>query len=247
MPALMTKSRLKFLAVLGLGVTALASAHAPSQAAPQRRASEFTLGNGMQVVVIPDRRAPVVTHVVWYRVGGADNIAGQSGLAHFLEHLMFRSTSKLKSGELSRVVARLGGRVVGQGGTPEQALQAAQIARFKERPQVSYIPPTPPLQFPTLLESVRAVLPESPKVYLVGGAVRDALIQRPTHDLDFVVAGDALRVARKVANALQGAYYNMNAEFATGRVILVTEGGAEVLTDMLPRTHEELERLVGAK
>ncbi len=83
---------------------------APSQAVPQRRASEFTLANGMQVVVIPDRRAPVVTHVVWYRVGGADNIAGQSGLAHFLEHLMFKSTSRLKTGELSRVVARLGGR-----------------------------------------------------------------------------------------------------------------------------------------
>jgi predicted Zn-dependent peptidase len=49
------------------------------------------LGNGMQVVVVPDRRAPVVTHVVWYRIGGADNIAGQSGLAHFLEHLGFQS------------------------------------------------------------------------------------------------------------------------------------------------------------
>ena len=64
----------------------------------------------MQVVVIPDRRAPVITHVVWYRIGGADNIAGQSGLAHFLEHLMFKSTGKLKTGELSNVVARLGGR-----------------------------------------------------------------------------------------------------------------------------------------
>ena len=52
------------------------------------------LANGMQVVVVPDRRAPVVTHVVWYRVGGADNIAGQSGIAHFLEHLMFKSTSQ---------------------------------------------------------------------------------------------------------------------------------------------------------
>ena len=64
----------------------------------------------MQVVVIPDRRAPVITHVVWYRIGGADNIAGQSGLAHFLEHLMFKSTARLKTGELSNVVARLGGR-----------------------------------------------------------------------------------------------------------------------------------------
>ena len=80
------------------------------QAAPQSRASEFYLPNGMQVVVVPDTRAPVVTHVVWYRVGGADNALGQSGLAHFLEHLMFRSTKKLKSGELARTVSRLGGR-----------------------------------------------------------------------------------------------------------------------------------------
>lgn len=64
----------------------------------------------MQVVVVPDHRAPVVTHVVWYKVGGADNAPGQSGVAHFLEHLMFRSTKKLKSGELARTVSRLGGR-----------------------------------------------------------------------------------------------------------------------------------------
>jgi zinc protease len=82
----------------------------PPEAAPQRRASELWLPNGMQVVVVPDHRAPVVTHVVWYRVGGADNALGQSGIAHFLEHLMFRSTKKLKSGELARTVSRLGGR-----------------------------------------------------------------------------------------------------------------------------------------
>jgi zinc protease len=109
MPGL-AKAGVKALAVLGVAVLALADHPASSQAAPQRRASEFTLANGMHVVVIPDRRAPVVTHVVWYRVGGADNIAGQSGLAHFLEHLMFKSTGRLKTGELSNVVARLGGR-----------------------------------------------------------------------------------------------------------------------------------------
>ncbi len=49
----------------------------------------FTLANGMQVVVVPNHRAPVVVHMVWYRVGAADDPAGKSGLAHFLEHLMF--------------------------------------------------------------------------------------------------------------------------------------------------------------
>lgn len=81
---------------------------APAQAAP--RASEFSLANGMQVVVVPDHRAPVVTHMVWYRVGAADETPGVSGIAHFLEHLMFKSTDKIPSGEFSKIVARLGGQ-----------------------------------------------------------------------------------------------------------------------------------------
>jgi zinc protease len=74
------------------------------------RVNSFTLGNGMQVVVIEDHRVPVVTHMVWYRVGAADDPWGTSGIAHFLEHLMFKSTEKLKSGEFSRTITRLGGR-----------------------------------------------------------------------------------------------------------------------------------------
>jgi zinc protease len=97
-------------AALAVAFALLAAPTTPSQAASQSRASEFWLANGMQVVVVPDHRAPVVTHVVWYKVGGADNAPGQSGVAHFLEHLMFRSTKKLKSGELARTVSRLGGR-----------------------------------------------------------------------------------------------------------------------------------------
>ena len=109
MPGL-TKAVTGALAILGLAALAAAIGSSPCDAAATRRASEFTLGNGMQVVVIPDHRAPVITHVVWYRIGAADNIAGQSGLAHFLEHLMFKSTGRLKTGELSNIVARLGGR-----------------------------------------------------------------------------------------------------------------------------------------
>lgn len=69
----------------------------------------FTLDNGMQVVVVTNRRAPVVSHHVWYRVGSADSPYGKSGLAHFLEHLMFKGTDNLESGEFSREVARNGG------------------------------------------------------------------------------------------------------------------------------------------
>ncbi len=74
------------------------------------RAEEYVLKNGMRVVVIPDHRAPVVTHMVWYVVGSADEpYAGKSGLAHFLEHLMFKGTKKIPPGEFSRIVKRHGG------------------------------------------------------------------------------------------------------------------------------------------
>jgi len=70
----------------------------------------FELENGMQVVVIPNHRAPVVTHMVWYKVGAADEPPGKSGIAHFLEHLMFKGTEKIPPGEFSKIVARNGGR-----------------------------------------------------------------------------------------------------------------------------------------
>ena len=72
--------------------------------------SEFKLANGLEVVVIPDRRTPVVTHMVWYRIGSADETPGKSGLAHFLEHLMFKGTEKNPAGKFSRVVATIGGQ-----------------------------------------------------------------------------------------------------------------------------------------
>jgi zinc protease len=69
----------------------------------------FTLDNGLQVVVITNRRAPIVTHMLWYKVGAADEPAGRSGIAHFLEHLMFKGTEALGPGEFSQIIARNGG------------------------------------------------------------------------------------------------------------------------------------------
>ena len=69
----------------------------------------FRLSNGMDVLVIPDHRAPVVTHMVWYELGAADEDAGKTGLAHFFEHLMFKGTDKVPSGEFSKLIARYGG------------------------------------------------------------------------------------------------------------------------------------------
>lgn len=73
-------------------------------------ATAFHLANGLQVVVIPDRRAPVVTHMVWYCNGSADDPVGKSGIAHFLEHLMFKGTARYPAGVFSKTLAALGGQ-----------------------------------------------------------------------------------------------------------------------------------------
>lgn len=77
--------------------------------AAAQEVTDYTLDNGMDVVVIEDHRAPVVVHMVWYRAGAADEDPGVSGIAHFLEHLLFKATDDMESGELSRVVAENGG------------------------------------------------------------------------------------------------------------------------------------------
>ena len=70
----------------------------------------FVLDNGMEVVVIENHRAPVVSHMVWYKAGAADEPAGKSGIAHYLEHLMFKGTETRAPGEFSRIIADIGGR-----------------------------------------------------------------------------------------------------------------------------------------
>lgn len=87
-----------FLGLMALGQTAAADT-----------VSHFTLQNGMEVVVIEDHRAPVVTHMVWYKIGRADEAPGHSGIAHFFEHLMFKGTKDVPSGEFSATVAKHGG------------------------------------------------------------------------------------------------------------------------------------------
>ena len=78
--------------------------------AAEEAVTTFALDNGMQVVVVEDHRAPVVQHMLWYRAGSADEPKGSSGVAHFLEHLLFKATDKMEAGELSATVARNGGR-----------------------------------------------------------------------------------------------------------------------------------------
>jgi zinc protease len=95
-------------AAASFAVVAALAAHA--QSAPPSNVSHFSLANGLEVVVVPDRRAPVVTHMLWYKVGAADEPPGKSGIAHFLEHLMFKGTAKNPAGRFSQVVASIGGQ-----------------------------------------------------------------------------------------------------------------------------------------
>lgn len=71
--------------------------------------SEFRLDNGLQVVVIPNHKAPIIKHMVWYKVGSIDEVLGKSGKAHLLEHLMFRGTKDIKDSELNRIIDANGG------------------------------------------------------------------------------------------------------------------------------------------
>lgn len=105
---------LALVACLSCGAALAAATPAvPPSAAPAPTVSgaqQFTLKNGMQLIVQPDRRAPTAVHMVWLRVGSMDEVDGTTGVAHVLEHMMFKGTRTLPPGEFSRRVAALGGR-----------------------------------------------------------------------------------------------------------------------------------------
>lgn len=128
-----------------------------------------------------------------------------------------------------RWVARLRGKIIAQGNTPEEALRAAQTQRHKESPEIIFIPA--PFSFFPLLDSVKDALPPAQEIYLVGGAVRDALLGRESHDLDFAVPAGGIMLARRIANALKGAFYPLDVERDTGRVVLMHEDGVRTILD----------------
>jgi tRNA nucleotidyltransferase/poly(A) polymerase len=145
-----------------------------------------------------------------------------------------------------RWVARLQGKVIAQGGTPRQALQAAKAARAKENPSVEYMASPQVYSLPPIVDRVRAALPAGQEVYLVGGAVRDLLLNRPLRDLDFALPGPVIPIARKLAQALKADFYPLDTERDAGRVLLMENGerltldfvaiqGADIDTDLAGR------------
>ncbi|MBN1452168.1 MAG: HD domain-containing protein [Anaerolineales bacterium] len=137
--------------------------------------------------------------------------------------------SQTASPYAGRWVARLRGKVIAQGKTPEEARRAAQTHRHKESPEIVFMPA--PFSFSPLLASVHEALPAGQEIYLVGGAVRDALLGRESHDLDFAVPADGIKLARRIANKLKGAFYPLDNERDTGRVVLIHEDGTRTVMD----------------
>jgi zinc protease len=143
---------LLLLTILCAGWLALGAQIAQSQEAPVGKVTSFKLDNGLQIAVIEDHRVPVVTHMVWYKIGSIDDPQGKSGLAHLLEHLMFKSCNlarEAKAESFSSAIARLGAidnatthhdtthyfqRVAKEGLRDVMALEAGRMAQliFKE-------------------------------------------------------------------------------------------------------------------
>lgn len=127
-----------------------------------------------------------------------------------------------------RWIARVGNRIIGHGGTPEQARSMAQRARHKESPIIEFMPFATPLPFSPLVEIIRQYT-AGQEIYLVGGAVRDALMGRISHDLDFIVPRQGLQIGRELAQRLKAAFFPLDAERDTARIVLYFEGRRHIL------------------
>ena len=96
------------------------------------RITQYTLENGLEIVVIQDHRAPIVTHMLWYKAGAADEPRGKSGIAHFLEHLLFKGTKTREPGEFSRIISINGGS--------ENAFTSWDYTGYYQRVAVNLLP-----------------------------------------------------------------------------------------------------------
>ena len=143
-----------------------------------------------------------------------------------------------------RWVARLNGRIIAQGGTPEQALHAAKTSRHKERIELVFMPI--PFSYSPLIDRVRDALPDQ-ELYLVGGAVRDMLLKRSSPDLDFAVPSNGIALARRVANTLHAGFMALDEERDTGRVIVTDQDGTRTFLDFATYRGSNLEQDLRAR
>jgi tRNA nucleotidyltransferase/poly(A) polymerase len=141
---------------------------------------------------------------------------------------MMQDESQAASNYAGRWVARIRGRIIAQGGTPEQTLHAAQSSRHKEKPEIIYMPL--PFSASPLLDKVRDAS-SNQEMYLVGGAVRDMYLNRLSHDLDFALPVGGIASARRVANALDANFMILDEERDTGRVIVIDSNNSRVYLD----------------
>jgi putative nucleotidyltransferase with HDIG domain len=137
-------------------------------------------------------------------------------------------------------VARVQGAVIAHGGTPGAALRSAQVSRYKEKPEITFMPLDSPLQFSPVVDRV-AALASGRDLFLVGGAVRDALRGSISHDLDFSVAKEAIAFARRVAAQLGADFYVLDGEFDAARVILTDSSGVREVLDFASFRGDDLE------
>ena len=140
-----------------------------------------------------------------------------------------------------RWIACIADQIIGQGGTPEQALHVAQASRFKETPQITYVSPIPPLKIHPFLDELAAYFPPDFPAYVVGGAVRDAVLRRPVRELDFILPENAIKHARKIADQFNGAFYVLDKERDYGRVLIPQPGNENLVLDFAPMQGADLE------
>lgn len=181
---------------------------------PASAAQQFTLANGMQLIVLPDRRAPTAVHMLWVRVGAMDEVDGLSGLAHVLEHMMFKGSKTLAPGEFSRRVAQLGGQ--------ENAFTSWDYTGYYQQIPAARLPEVmrleadrfahnhwPDKEFFTELEVVkeerRMRIEDSPRALLMEQLMASAFVAAPYHrpiigwmgDLDALQPDDARQFYRQ--------------------------------------------------
>jgi len=143
-----------------------------------------------------------------------------------------------------RWVARLNGQIIAQGGTPEQALRAAQTSRHKERPEILFMPTL--FSHSPIIDRVNEAL-AGQTIHLVGGAVRDMLLKRFSPDHDFAVPSNGISLARRVANALKADFMVLDSLRETGRVILTEQDGTRVFLDFATYRGSSLEEDLRAR